>query len=180
MKRIVYLGNVWEYPRALAAIPGVRLTALLYEGEGDAEAALRTAKRVGVRSFRVRTDNDVRLALAEAAVEAEEPIDLGIIANFGIILTAATLAAVKEGFVNFHPGLLPGQAGRAPVSQVWSQGGGPSGLTIHAVTPEPDAGPILGCVPFQIDPVKTLDSNIHAIYQIGLPFLSRTLFSSSK
>lgn len=172
--RIVYLGNIWEYPKALAGIPGVRLVGLIYEGEGEAEPALRVGRQAGAEIYRVAGDADVAEALWQIAEQG--PIDLGIITNFGIILSGASLKMARSGFVNFHPGLLPGQAGREPVRRVWEQGGGASGLTVHRATERVDDGPKLFTAPYTINPDVSLDDNIRAIFKLGLPLLERVIF----
>ncbi len=170
MKDLIYLGNVWEYPSALKRLPGARLTALLYEDEGDSEAALRVSSVHGARSFRVRTDEEVREAL-----NGLPRADLAVMANFGILLTAATLALPRSGFVNFHPGRLPEQAGRAPISTLWASGGGPSALTVHRVTPEVDAGPVLQTFPYAVDARISLDQNLYHIYRLGIAFFPQLI-----
>jgi len=170
MKDLIYLGNIWDYPSALKRLPGCRVRALLYEEEGDADGALRAAKAHGAPVFRVRTDAEVRMVLEELP-----GIDLAVMANFGVLLKAPTLALPVSGFVNFHPGLLPEQAGRAPVSRVWAAGGGPSALTVHRVTPEVDQGPVLWTFPYEIDPRISLDQNLHLIYRLGTPIFPSLL-----
>ncbi len=171
---VVYLGNIWEYPKALAALPGVRLAGLLYEGEGEAEAALRVGRLARAEIYRVAGDSDVAEALWQIAEQG--PIDLGIIANFGVILSGASLKMARSGFVNFHPGLLPGQAGREPVRRVWEQGGGASGLTLHRATERVDDGPKLFTAPYVVDSGISLDDNVRAIFKLGLPLLERVIF----
>lgn len=170
MKDLVYLGNVWEYPAALKQLPGTRLSAILYEDEGDSEAALRSSGVHGTRLFRVRSDEEVREAL-----RALPRVDLALMANFGILLTAATLAIPRSGFINFHLGRLPEQAGRTPLSRLWTSGGGPSALTVHRVTPEVDAGPVLRIFPCSVDPRISLDQNLHRVYRLGIAFFPQLL-----
>ena len=172
MKTVVYLGNIWEYPRVIARLPGVRLGAVIYEeGEdADADAALRVARESGANVGRVRTDADIREFFRSVG-----PFDIGVIANFGIILSAGSLAAAGERFINFHPGLLPSQPGRSPVRRVWERGGGASGLTVHIATTQVDSGPILHTVPYSISPDQPLDQNILKIYRLGLPLLPNLL-----
>lgn len=109
-------------------------------------------------------------------MESIGPIDLGIMANFGIILSQETLSAPKSGIVNFHPGLLPEQAGRTPVARLLKAGGGTSGLTIHRVTAQVDAGPVLFVEPGRVDPALSLEANVLALFRLGLPRLADVIF----
>lgn len=172
MLQCVFLGNIWDYPLALQAIPGCRVTAILYEDEIDAQGALRVSRRLGIDAYRVRSDEEVRQSLCRIP-----DADLGIIANFGTILSERTLQRARRGFVNFHPGLLPDQRGREPVRKVWERGGGGCGLTVHRVTAQVDAGPALWTLPYQVRSSAPLDDEIRAIFRAGLPFLSRVISS---
>lgn len=176
--RAIYLGNIFEYAAAIARIPGVSLAAVLFEGEEEIQRASTVAKKAGARAIRVRTDDDAREAIGELA--GSSGIDLGIIANFGIILSDRTLATVRHGFLNFHPGLLPQQAGREPVTRLWKQGGGPSALTVHRVTAVPDAGSVLWTVPTRVDTDRSIDQNLRSIFGLGLPYLPQAIFASAQ
>lgn len=101
-------------------------------------------------------------------------------ANFGIILSAEALSLPKDGIVNFHPGILPDQAGRTPVVRLWNAGGGASGLTIHRAIARPDAGPVLKTLPAHVDKRLTLEENILALYRLGLSRLPDVLFPPQK
>jgi methionyl-tRNA formyltransferase len=175
MKRILYLGNVWEYPLALAEMPGIEVAGLLYEGQEDAEEALRVARKTGAQTYRVGNDGDVQQAL-----EVLGRVDLGIIANFGIILSARTLELAARGFINCHPGLLPDQKGREPVTRIWTNGGGAAGMTIHVAEAVVDSGAILATVPYQIDSQQPLDKILREIYRAGLAILKESVLTSLK
>jgi methionyl-tRNA formyltransferase len=170
MKTVAYLGNIWEYPKALAAMPGVRLAGLVYEDEQDIDAALGYARAFGAKAFRVSSDADARLAF-----ESLGPIDLVLMANFGILLSETSLGIPSAGVINFHPGTLPDQAGRAPISKLWSKGGGLSALTIHRAVPKADAGPILATYPYQVDAKLSLDQNLSQVYRLGISFFPQLI-----
>lgn len=181
MQNIVYLGNIWEYPAALARLPDVRVVGILYEDEADNQAALRVARSVGAVAARVTDPGDTVAALKEIGgvairEDGTSALTLGVIANFGIILPPEALeapVAPERGYINFHPGLLPDQAGREPVRRLWETEKFGSGLTIHRVVERVDAGPVLFTAPFTLDRSLSLEQNTRAIFLLGLPYLHR-------
>ena len=87
----------------------------------------------------------------EAAIEKElaaHKIDLIVLAGFMNILSAAFTAKWPERIINVHPALIPsfcgkGMYGLAPHVAALEKGVKVSGATVHIVTPECDAGPIV-------------------------------------
>lgn len=137
--RVVYLGNLAGVLTFLEEYPGVELAAWIVE-QGDLEGASisEAVQRLPFKVFSVLTKGCVRRALREAG-----PLDLGIIANFGIILPPDVLGVPKRGFVNAHMGLLPENRGKNPIAASIRRGDLVTGVTLHEVTESVDAGPIL-------------------------------------
>ncbi|MCY3802442.1 MAG: phosphoribosylglycinamide formyltransferase [Chloroflexi bacterium] len=80
----------------------------------------------------------------DALVEAD--VDLVVNAGFNLILSSATVEHFRNRMLNIHPSLLPAFAGgMAPKPQrdALEHGVKVSGCTVHLVTDELDAGPIL-------------------------------------
>jgi methionyl-tRNA formyltransferase len=69
--------------------------------------------------------------------------DLLVSAFFNQRLHAQALALPKHGCINIHPSLLPAAKGVDPVFQSLLHGTPPLGVTVHFMTPELDAGPIV-------------------------------------
>lgn len=61
---------------------------------------------------------------------------------FRQILKPALLAVPSRGALNLHGSLLPRYRGRCPVNWVLVHGEAETGVTLHHMTPEPDAGDI--------------------------------------
>ncbi len=59
------------------------------------------------------------------------------------------------GCLNLHGSLLPRYRGRCPVNWVLIHGETETGVTLHYMTPRPDAGDIVGQKPVPIDPEDT-------------------------
>ncbi len=113
--------------------------------------ALEVAARHGVparvfarRAFpdAERRDMAIGRALAEAGCEQV------LLAGYDQLLRASYFAAYPGDTINIHPSLLPRHGGRGMMGMavheaVLAAGDRETGVTIHAVTPDLDAGPIL-------------------------------------
>lgn len=134
-KRVVYLGDLEEVVRTLRSLPGIELAGWIYE-RGDP---------VPVPAWKNHPDiipvlNAVQV---QDALEELAPLDLGIVSNFGIILSKDNLSVPRLGFVNAHLGLLPENPGREPVAAVLKRGEKITGVTLHRMTEKVDGGPII-------------------------------------
>ena len=74
------------------------------------------------------------------------------------LVGAELLEAFPNAILNVHPSLLPAFPGVNAQQQALDHGVKVSGATVHLVTPELDAGPIIiqACVPVRAD--DTVDS----------------------
>ena len=63
---------------------------------------------------------------------------------FREMIQARFLELPKLGAYNLHGSLLPHYRGRAPINWVLLRGEAQTGITLHAMTPKPDDGDILG------------------------------------
>ncbi len=88
----------------------------------------------------------------------QQGIDLVILAGYSRIITPVLIQAFPQRILNIHPSLLPayggkGMLGMAVHEAVIAAGEKESGCTVHVVTEDVDAGPILGqrYVPVQPD-----------------------------
>lgn len=137
--RVAYLGNLAGVLTFLEEHRGVELAAWVVEqGDLDGTSSAETVKTLPFKVFPVLTKGCIRRALKEAG-----PLDLGIIANFGIILPPDVLTIPARGFVNAHMGLLPENRGKNPIETSIRRGDLVTGVTLHRVTEIVDAGPVL-------------------------------------
>lgn len=86
-----------------------------------------------------------------AAFEAEllKPIlaaqpDILCLAGFMRVLTPGFVEGFRGRMLNIHPSLLPKYPGLHTHARALAAGDAEAGCTVHEVTPELDAGPILG------------------------------------
>lgn len=138
---------------------GSNLEAIL---AGGIEVAIVISNRAGVRALEVAaafgvaavvlrrsdyTDAGARdAAIATALTEAG--VGLAVLAGYDQLLRPSYFAGFSGRTINIHPSLLPahggaGMMGDAVHRAVLEAGDAETGVTIHEVTPELDAGPIL-------------------------------------
>ena len=124
------------------------------------EACLVVANRPGIRALEVAaragvpwrvlardafTSMDARDAAIGGAL-ADAHCDLALLAGYDQVLHPGYFAAFTGRTINIHPSLLPRHGGRGMVglavhAAVLAAGETETGVTIHEVTPELDAGP---------------------------------------
>ena len=167
---------------------GSNLQALIHaieRGELDAEigvvisnrssaGGLDLARAAGIetmvldhRQFATREDYDERLAQELHA----RSVTLICLAGFMRLVSPRLLDAFPEAVLNIHPSLLPSFPGVDAQQQALAHGVKVTGATVHLVTSELDAGPIVlqAAVPVQDDDtIATLSQRIlveeHRIY----------------
>lgn len=86
-----------------------------------------------------------------ATIAALEP-DLIVLAGFMRIISPRFIHAFNGRVINLHPSLLPSFPGLDALGQAIAAGVRVAGCTVHWVTPELDAGPIIDQAAFRIDP----------------------------
>lgn len=69
---------------------------------------------------------------------------------FREMIQARFLELPRLGAYNLHGSLLPKYRGRAPINWVLLRGETQAGVTLHAMTPKPDDGDILGQAPLEV------------------------------
>jgi phosphoribosylglycinamide formyltransferase 1 len=176
---------------------GSNLEAILQAGlpvtlvaSNNAEAgALRIAQRQGVETMVQPKPRDVggraqRDALLLRELQRRD-VGLLALAGYNQILSACLLEAFPARIVNVHPSLLPAFAGGMapePQRQALEYGVKVSGCTVHLVTADVDAGPILAqaCVPvLPDDTVESLSDRILAEEHRLLPAVLRQVMAGS-
>lgn len=133
----------------VASERGVPSLVLLRSDFGDAEAR----------------DGAIGLALTDAGV------DVCLLAGYDQLLRPAYFAAFDGRTINIHPSLLPahggaGMMGIAVHRSVLASGEVETGVTIHEVTPELDAGPVLAQARVPVAPdddAETLAARVLAV-----------------
>ncbi len=124
-------------------------------------AGIDFAKQEGIEAlvcehkhFNNRIDFDA--ALGEL-IEQAKP-DLVVLAGFMRILSSNLVEKFLGRMINIHPSLLPKYPGLDTHKQALAAGDSEHGASVHFVTPELDAGPIIGQVIVPILDQDTEDS----------------------
>lgn len=111
-----------------------------------AAPGLGKAAALGIRTAAVDHRPLAREAFEAAlmrVVEAERP-DILCLAGFMRILTPAFVQPFAGRMLNIHPSLLPKYPGLHTHARALAAGDTQAGCTVHEVTADLDAGPILG------------------------------------
>ena len=119
--------------------------AIVISNKANAEG-LERARQAGIETLYIsHKDYESREAfdLAVVAQLKDRDVALVCLAGFMRLLSAAFVKAFPNRILNIHPSLLPSFPGIDGQNQAWDYGVKVSGATVHIVTPELDAGPIV-------------------------------------
>jgi phosphoribosylglycinamide formyltransferase-1 len=156
-----------------------RVTAV---GANRACPALDIAKKAGISSqvFPLSTYGD-RAARDRAMAQLFEDhgVELVVCAGYDAILEKPFTRRFRGRIINLHPSLLPAFAGTMDaVAMALESGVSQTGCTVHVVTDEVDAGPILAQRRVEVrsnDTVDSLRERIQAQEHVLLPVVVRRL-----
>jgi methionyl-tRNA formyltransferase len=129
----------------------------------------QAAERLGLTVFQPERLRDQLDRLRAADVNA------AVVAAYGEVLTAQTLAVPPLGLVNVHPSLLPRLRGATPVPTAILEGLSVTGVTVMQVGVGVDSGPILAQVGEPIRPEDTGESLLARLSELGADLLVETL-----
>ena len=95
-----------------------------------------------------------------------------VLAGFMRIIDTPFIDAFEGRVINLHPSLLPSFPGMHGIRQAYEHGVKVTGCTVHWVTPELDAGPIIDQKAIRIeekDTLELLEKKVHIIEHQLLP-----------
>lgn len=120
---------------------------VVFSNDEDA-GALRKARDAGVavEALSHKPYGGDRCAFeadVHALISAHQP-DIVCLAGFMRVLTAGFIERWQGKMLNIHPSILPKYRGLHTHARALEAGDTEHGCTVHEVTPELDAGPILG------------------------------------
>ena len=110
-----------------------------------------------------------RQALALAAPE------LMVVAAYGLILPAWTLALPQRGCLNIHASLLPRWRGAAPIQRAIAAGDAETGITLMQMDAGLDTGAMLAAATVTIAPDDTAASLLPRLSALGAQLTVQTL-----
>lgn len=136
--------------------------------EGDwFESVSEIARAHGLPVLAPRSPNTPEIRAALAALDA----DVFLSVWYRRLLAADLLALPRVAALNLHGSLLPAYRGRAPVNWVLVNGEPRTGVTLHHMTAEADAGDIVAQEPIEIDPHDTALTLYRRIVKVGVDLL---------
>ncbi|MDR9499536.1 MAG: phosphoribosylglycinamide formyltransferase [Hydrogenovibrio sp.] len=160
--------------------------AVVVSNNPDAEG-LEVAQFAGIATEVLDSKGfDDREAYDQALVKTLAPYSVKavIMAGFMRILTKAFIAEFEGRMLNIHPSLLPKYPGLHTHERALEAGDAEHGLSIHFVTEELDAGPLLLQATLDIeddDTADTLKSRVqkmeHEAYPLAVNLLARGDFA---
>jgi len=109
--------------------------------------------------------------------KALSDLDLLITIGYGRILPAQTLAIPKHGCINLHFSLLPKFRGAAPVQRAIESGESESGVTVFALDPGMDTGPIYTSITVPIEPTMRSYELLEKLSVIGVTAIENALIA---
>lgn len=130
----------------------------------------------------VALDNDLpvwqpeTLKTAEStAILARFDFDILIVVAYGLILPPAILQIPRRGSLNVHASLLPRWRGAAPVQRAIEAGDAETGVSVMAMEPGLDTGPVLLTRTLPIQPHHTSGTLLNDLAEIGVTALAASL-----
>ena len=107
-------------------------------------------------------------------------VDLLITIGYGRILPSATISIPKFGCINLHFSLLPKYRGAAPVQRAIEAGETQSGVTVFALDPGMDTGPIYTSIETPIEPAMRSFELLDKLSHVGVDALKQALAEIEK
>ena len=125
-------------------------------------------------------ENSFELINPSSVAEIEtalSDLDLLITIGYGRILPAATLSIPKFGCINLHFSLLPRYRGAAPVQRAIEAGEIESGVSVFALDPGMDTGPIYTSITVPIEPTMRSYELLEKLSVIGVSAVEDALIA---
>ena len=101
--------------------------------------------------------------------------DMGIVADFGIIIPEQIINSFPKGMANIHPSILPKYRGPTPVQTAILNGDNITGVSIILLDKLMDHGPILAQKEEAIEPFDTAKTLYEKLFKQGALLLSQVL-----
>jgi phosphoribosylglycinamide formyltransferase 1 len=168
-----------------ARSPDFSAEIVLVLSDNPAAPGLATAREAGVAAEAIDFRTYPGKQAFEAALEARllaAGAEIVCLAGFMRVLTASFVGRWKGRILNIHPSLLPDLRGLNTHERALAQGLAEHGCTVHLVTAELDAGPIIAQARVPVRPgddAEALAARVlkeeHRIYPEALNAVARGL-----
>lgn len=104
-----------------------------------------------------------------------EPLDVLVVAAYGLLLPKSVLAAPRLGCMNVHASLLPRWRGASPIEHAILYGDKTTGVSIMQIISRLDAGPVYQQTSLPLSSMSTTLSVTKQLSQLGAVEVVRTL-----
>lgn len=134
--------------------------SLVFSNKKDAYA-LERAQKAGIPTLCLSPmDFTTRDAFDQAVLKELKihKIDFVVLAGYMRLISADFINHYPNKILNIHPSLIPAFKGSQGIQDAFDYGAKVTGITIHFVVEEMDAGAIIAQVPVNVDDKDTLDS----------------------
>lgn len=162
---------------------------LVISNKANAKGILR-AREAGIKTrivdhtnYSSREEFDTELSM----ILSNSKCELVCLAGFMRILSESFVNTWPNRILNIHPSLLPSFPGTKTHERALEAGVKVSGCTLHFVTAELDAGPIIGQAAVPVldnDTPKTLANRVlieeHKLYVLGLELVANKILKNKK
>ena len=162
---------------------------LVISNKANAKGILR-AREAGIKTrivdhtnYSSREEFDTELSM----ILSNSKCKLVCLAGFMRILSESFVNTWPNSILNIHPSLLPSFPGTETHERALEAGVKVSGCTLHFVTAELDAGPIIGQAVVPVldnDTPKTLANRVlieeHKLYALGLELVANKMLKNKK
>lgn len=102
-------------------------------------------------------------------------IDVAVVCSFNYKIPKVLMNAVKDGFINVHPSMLPKYRGGNPYSRVLMNGETETGVTIHFMDENFDTGDIIAQKAYHIHSKATMGTLFNELNVLGIELLLQVL-----
>jgi phosphoribosylglycinamide formyltransferase-1 len=172
-----------------ARSPDFAAEIVLVLSDQPSAPGLAIAREAGVAAEAIDFRAYPGKAAFEAALEARlraERAEIVCLAGFMRVLSPSFVERWKGGILNIHPSLLPNLRGLNTHERALRQGVAEHGCTVHFVTAELDAGPIIAQARVPVltgDDAEALAARVlreeHRIYPAALNAVARLLTAAN-
>ena len=154
--------------------------ALVISNRPDAYALVR-ARKLGVKTC-VLTRREFRDSSKVLGILEREHVDFIVLAGFLLLVPGFLIDAFDHRMVNLHPALLPKYGGKGMYGHhvheaVKAAGERETGMTVHWVSREYDAGEIIAQYKTAISPTDTVDDIAAKEHVLEMTYFPKVLDS---
>lgn len=128
-------------------------------------------ERKGITAYFVSNKNELDELLEKTVFKS----DLGILIDFGIIVSNRVINSFKKGIINSHFSLLPEWRGADPITFSLLSGQKTTGVSLMLLTAGMDEGPLLCQVPVAITAHDTSQSLTQKLIKASDTLLKKTI-----